>query len=96
MNKYIAEAVGTFGLVFCGTGAIIVNQLIHGSVTNLGIATTFGLVVLTMIFAVGDISGAHLNPAVTIGFWAAGRFPRRTVVPYLTSQSLARLSRAVC
>ncbi len=91
MNKYIAEAVGTFGLVFCGTGAIIINEVTSGTVTHLGIAATFGLIVLSMIFAVGDISGAHLNPAVTIGFWVSGRFPRRAVFPYITSQLIGAL-----
>jgi aquaporin NIP len=92
MKKYFAEVLGTFGLVFAGTGAIVINDVSHGAVTHVGIALTFGLVVLAMIYTVGDISGAHLNPAVTIGFWAARRFPGREVAPYVGSQILGALS----
>src|SRR5438309_8853950 len=86
MKKYIAEGLGTFVLVFAGTGAIVINQVTGGAITHAGIALTFGLVVLAMIYTVGDISGAHLNPAVTIGFWAARRLPGRAVAPYIVSQ----------
>src|SRR6266699_1930564 len=86
MKKYIAETLGTFALVFAGTGAIVINQTSGGAITHAGIALTFGLVVLAMIYTVGDISGAHLNPAVTVGFWAARRFPSRDVGPYVLSQ----------
>ena len=72
-RKYAAEFMGTFALVFAGTGAIITNDITHGAVTNTGVALTFGMVVLTMIYAVGDVSGAHFNPAVTLGFFAARR-----------------------
>ena len=68
MNKYVAELLGTFALVFCGTGAIVINQESGGAVTHVGIAITFGLIVMAMIYALGDISGAHMNPAVTIAF----------------------------
>src|SRR5581483_1396564 len=67
-RKLVAEMLGTFVLVFAGTGAIVVNDVHGGAVTHVGIAATFGLVVLAMIYAVGDVSGAHLNPAVTLGF----------------------------
>ncbi len=81
-----AEFIGTFALVFAGTGAIVINGASGGVVTHPGVALTFGLVVLAMIYAVGDVSGAHLNPAVTIGFWLAGRFPAARVGPYLGAQ----------
>jgi aquaporin Z len=68
-KKYAAEFIGTFGLVFAGTGAIIINDVSGGAVTNVGIGLTFGMIVLAMIYAVGDVSGAHLNPAVTLGFF---------------------------
>lgn len=83
--------LGTFALVFAGTGAIVINQASSGVITHIGIALTFGLVVLAMIYTVGDISGAHLNPAVTIGFWAARRMPGRDVLPYITSQTLGAI-----
>ena len=66
MNKYIAEFLGTFELVFCGTGAIVINQQFNGSITHAGIAITFGLIVMAMIYTLVDVSGAHMNPAVTI------------------------------
>ena len=85
-RKYVAEIFGTFALVFAGTGAIVINDLAAGAITHPGIALTFGLIVLAMIYTTGDISGAHLNPAVTIAFWVSGRFQGRFVVPYLLSQ----------
>jgi aquaporin Z len=86
MKKLFAEFFGTFCLVFAGTGAIVVNDVSGGAITHAGIALTFGLIVLAMIYAIGDISGAHLNPAVTIGFFAARRFETRYVLPYIASQ----------
>src|SRR3972149_6052415 len=86
MKKYLAELVGTFVLVFAGTGAIVINDVSSGKVTHVGVALTFGLVVMSMIYAIGDVSGAHLNPAVTVGFWIAKRFPGNAVVPYILSQ----------
>jgi aquaporin Z len=86
MKRYLAEFIGTFALVFAGTGAIIINDVSGGLITHVGIAATFGLVVMAMIYTLGDISGAHINPAVTLGFWLARRFPKRQVLPYLISQ----------
>jgi aquaporin Z len=87
MKKLFAEFLGTLGLVFAGTGAIVVNDQTH-ALGHAGIALTFGLVVLAMIYCFGDISGAHMNPAVTIGFAAAGRSEWRTVPSYITAQLL--------
>jgi MIP family channel proteins len=85
-KKCFAEFLGTFALVFAGTGAIVINDVSGGAVTHVGIALTFGLVILAMIYAVGDISGAHLNPAVTAAFWLSGRFPAQSLLPYIASQ----------
>jgi len=86
MKKYIAEVVGTFALVFCGTGAVIINQETNGAVSHVGIAITFGLIVMAMIYTLGDISGAHFNPAVSIAFVFAKRFPLKQLLPYIISQ----------
>ena len=86
MKSYIAELIGTFALVFAGTGAIIINDLSGGAITHVGVALTFGLIVLTMIYTLGDVSGAHLNPAVSFGFWSARRFPTRKLLPYVAFQ----------
>lgn len=86
INRSLAELFGTFTLVFAGCGAIVANETYNGALGHLGVALAFGLVVLAMIYAVGNISGAHLNPAVTIGFLLAGRFEKRRVVPYILCQ----------
>lgn len=91
MKKYLAELIGTFSMVFAGTGAIVIDQASGGAVTHVGVGLTFGLVVMAMIYALGDVSGAHLNPAVTIGFWAARRLPGAQVAPYIASQSAGAL-----
>ena len=85
-KRLLAEFLGTFGLVFAGTGAIVINHASQGAITHAGIALTFGLVVLAMIYAFGDVSGAHLNPAVTTAFAAARRFPWREVPAYFGAQ----------
>lgn len=85
MRRYAAEAIGTFALVFAGTGAIVIDDVTQ-AVTHVGVAITFGLVVMTMIYSFGDVSGAHLNPAVTIGFWLSRRLRGRDVAPYIVAQ----------
>jgi aquaporin Z len=86
MRRLTAEAIGTFALVFAGTGAIIVNDISGGTVSHVGIALTFGLVVMAMVYAIGDVSGAHINPAVTVAFWAARRFAGKRVAPWVLAQ----------
>ena len=87
MKKYWAEFLGTFMMVFAGTGAIVINDL-YGSVSHLGIGLTFGLVVMAVIYCIGSISGAHINPAVSIAFWVAKRFETKEVLPYIGFQLL--------
>lgn len=88
VRKWLAELFGTFTLVFTGTGAIVVNEISGGTVTHVGIALTFGLVVLALIYSLGEVSGCHLNPAVTLGFLASGRLAWQSVFPYLVAQIL--------
>jgi aquaporin Z len=91
MKKYLAESIGTFALVFCGTGSMIVNDLTQGSVTHVGIAITFGAIVMAMIYAFGNISQAHINPAVSIAFSITDRFDRKDLLGYITFQLLGAL-----
>jgi aquaporin NIP len=92
MKKLVAEFIGTFSLVFAGTGAIVINDASGGSVTHVGVALTFGLIVLAMVYAIGDISGAHLNPAVTSAFWLSGRFAGQQVLSYILAQCLGAIA----
>ena len=92
MRKLAAEFIGTFALVFAGTGAVVINGVSGGAITQVGIALTFGLIVLAMIYTVGDVSGAHLNPAVSLGFFVARRFPLRDFIPYVVSQCAGAFS----
>jgi aquaporin NIP len=91
MKNYIAELIGTFALVFCGTGAIVIDQQSGGAVTHVGIAITFGLIIMSMIYSLGNISGAHLNPAVSIAFTIAKRFPLKKLPGYIVSQLVGAL-----
>lgn len=93
-KRLLSEAIGTFWIVFAGTGAIIVGDL-SGAIPHLGVAIVFGLIVFAMIAALGDLSGAHFNPAVTIGFYLARRFPGRDVTPYILSQLVGALIASV-
>src|SRR6185437_9922519 len=86
MRNYIAELIGTFALIFCGTGAVIIDQQSGGAVTHVGVAITFGLIIMSMIYSLGNISGAHLNPAVSIAFTVAKRFPVIRLPGYIISQ----------
>ena len=87
MNKYTAEFFGTFWLVLGGCGsAVLAAAFPNVGIGLLGVALAFGLTVLTMAFAIGHISGCHLNPAVSFGLWAGGRFPAKELLPYIVAQ----------
>lgn len=91
-KKLLAEALGTFCLVFAGTGAVVVDQVTGGRVGHLGVSLVFGLVVTAMIYAIGSVSGAHMNPAVTIAFWSDGRHRPEEVAPYAAAQLAGALA----
>lgn len=91
-QKYLAECLGTFFLVFAGTGAVMINDITHGSLTQVGIGITFGLVVMVLIYAIGPISGAHFNPAVTLAFTVVRHFPIRQVGGYILAQLLGAIA----
>ncbi len=92
MKKYAAEFIGTFAMIFCGTGAIIIDQQTHGSIGHLGVAITFGLIVTAMIYSFGETSGAHFNPAVTIAFSFAKLFPTKQIFPFIVAQIAGALA----
>jgi MIP family channel proteins len=92
----LAESTGTFGLVFAGCGAIMINTLSDGQITHVGVGLVFGLVVAAMIYATGHLSGAHLNPAVTLGFVLARHFPLRRLAGYWLAQLLGALAASGC
>ena len=92
MNKYVAELVGTFWLVLGGCGsAVIAAAFPELGIGLMGVSLAFGLTVLTMAYAIGHISGCHLNPAVSVGLWAGGRFPAKEVPPYVVAQVLGAI-----
>ena len=89
MKKFAAEFIGTFWLVLGGCGSAVLAAAYPGlGIGFAGVALAFGLTVLTMVYAIGHISGAHLNPAVTIGLWAGGRFDKKEILPYIVAQVL--------
>jgi aquaporin Z len=88
MKRYISEFIGTFSMIFCGTGAMTVNEVTGGQVTHVGIAITWGMIVMAMIYAFGETSGAHFNPAVSIAFAFAKKFAWREVPKYIIAQIL--------
>jgi aquaporin Z len=92
LKKLFAEFLGTFFLVFAGTGAIIVNEISGGSLSHVGVSLTFGLVILVMIYSLGETSGAHFNPAVSLGFCAARRMAIREGLAYMASQCIGALA----
>jgi len=95
LNKLIAECFGTFCLLFAGCGAMVVNEVTGGAIGHTGVALTWGLIVAAMIYSIGDASGAHINPAVTVGFWLAKQFPGTSVLPYVIAQFIGALLAAV-
>jgi MIP family channel proteins len=94
-NACFAEGIGTFALVFAGCGAIVVNDTFAGSLGPAGVSMVFGLVVMAMVYSIGNVSGAHINPAVTLGFMFAGRLEPRAVLPYVCSQLAGAVAAAL-
>jgi aquaporin NIP len=86
VRKYVAELIGTFILVFCGTGAMVIDQQTAGAVSHVGVSITWGLTVMSLIYSIGPVSGCHINPAVSIAFTLAGRFKARLLPGYIISQ----------
>jgi MIP family channel proteins len=94
-REILAESIGAFTLVFAGTGAVMVDHLSDGAITHLGISFIFGAVVTVLIYALGHISGAHFNPAVTLAFWSSGFFLANRVLPYIFAQILGAVVASV-
>jgi MIP family channel proteins len=91
-RELLAEFIGTFVLIFAGTGAVMVDKIANGAVTHLGISIVFGAIVTALIYSLGHISGAHFNPAVTLAFWSSGFFRRSLVLPYIVAQILGAIA----
>jgi MIP family channel proteins len=96
LSACVAEGSSTFTLVFAGCGAIVIDSIYNGQITHVGVGLVFGLVVAAMIYATGHLSGAHLNPAVTLGFVLARHFPLRRMAAYWLAQVLDVIIAAVC
>ncbi len=88
MKRFFAEAIGTFVLLFAGCGSIMVNNLYPDTISHIGISMAFGTAVMVMIYAVGNVSGAHFNPAVTIAFWFAKKMESKDVIKYIIAQGV--------
>lgn len=88
----LAESIGTFFLVLIGPGAVMVDAYSNGAIGHVGVSLSFAFVITAMVFALGHLSGAHLNPAVTIGFWSVRQFPAREVLPYVFAQCLGAIA----
>jgi len=91
MRKLLAEIIGTFTMVFCGCGAMTIDEITNGSISHVGVSITWGLIVMSMIYAFGEISGAHFNPAVTLGFATAKKFEWKKVPSFILAQLLGAL-----
>jgi aquaporin Z len=91
MKKYIAELIGTMWLVLGGCGSAVLACTVDNGIGYLGVALAFGLTVVSMAYAIGHISGCHLNPAVSMGLWAGGRFSSKDLVPYIVSQTVGAI-----
>ncbi len=96
LAAYAAESIGVFGLVFAGCGAIMIDTLSRGQITHVGVGLVFGLIIAAMIYATGHISGAHLNPAVTLAFVLARHFPIRRLAGYWLAQVIGAVTAALC
>lgn len=94
-KKLAAESLGTFILVFAGTGAIMINDIAN-AIGHVGIAMTFGFVIVALIYSFAHVSGAHFNPAVTIAFWTMGEFHRKNVIPYISAQVFGAILASIC
>lgn len=91
MKRYLAEAIATFFLIFCGTGAMTINAETHGVISHFGVATSWGLIVMIMIFAYGRVSGAHMNPAVTLTLVLLKLHPKKEILPYFSAQFIGAI-----
>ena len=94
IKTFLSEFLGTYTLVFFGAGSIVVNDISAGAITHLGICLIFGFIVTVVVYAFGGLSGAHINPAVTLGFYAAGLFDRSSVLHYVVGQCLGAMAAA--